>query len=392
MFDNRFFNKSIYFIKRRILFILHRLKGVGEIDDKLILFYSDTDYSDNSRVLYEYLLKNRPEYHYVWMLRKSDMPEERPKTEFVRLFNSVRSFSLLSKAKYVFHTHPIGNLFFPRKGQVVVNLWHGIPFKGIKGHVIKKKPPFDIMLCLGDNNIETTARFVGCDESYMRPWGYPRLDLLFSSRDVGKNNPFAPKDFSGKLILWMPTFRKSIASHLSEMTCDNETGLPLLTSVDKLAKFNSFLKTINIVVIVKIHHLQASKEAFNTSYSNLIFLQDKEIADKGYQLYEIVAKSDALLTDYSSVFADYLLMDRPMGFILDDLEAYKKSRGNFMFEPITDVLCGSHIHDYEQLKDFCKDISAGKDETIEFRNRIKKDMVKYPDGNNCKRLVEKLGI
>lgn len=392
MIISRFIAKSWHYLHRRLLFITHKLMGDKSIDEHLVLFYSDVDYSDSSRVLYEYLLANKPEYRFVWLMSKAFPKMERPRTEFVRLFGSLHSFILLSSSKYIFHTHPIGNLFKPRKGQIVVNLWHGIPFKGIKGYVINKEPPFNIILCLGDNSVETTARFVGCDKSYVRPWGYPRIDLLCSAKENGCNNPFAPSGFSGKLIIWMPTFRKSVSSHLSEINCDNETGLPLLSNVEKIEEFNEFLKSTDLIVIAKIHHLQASKDIFEKKYSNLIFLQDKEILAKGYQLYEVVAKSDALLTDYSSISADYMVMNRPIGFILDDLEEYKRSRGAFMYEPITEVLGGSHIYNYEELKQFCYEIAKGIDSTSEFRNNVKRMMLKYPDGNNCKRLVEYLSM
>lgn len=384
--------KYIDKIHRLFLFILYRVFEYQKLDNTLVAFSSDVDYSDNSRVLYEYLLKNRQQYHYVWLLRKESVPVMKPKTEFVPLFGSVRSVHLLANAKYVFYTHPLGNWFHPRKDQIVVNLWHGIPFKGVKGDVTPSKPQFNYLLCLGDNNISTSAKFVGCPDSYVRPWGYPRLDLLFINREDGKMNPFAPKGFCGKLVIWMPTFRKSLAKNLSEDICDSNTGLPLLKDKKDLYDFNVFLKDINVAVIVKIHHLQANKDSFQHSFSNLIFIQDKDISAKNYQLYEVVAKSDALLTDYSSILADYLVMDKPIGCILDDIKEYEESRGEFMYSPILDVLAGSHIYDKEQLAVFFMEIAKGIDSSAAFRSRVKKMMIKYPDGNNCKRIITNLGM
>ena len=389
-----FLCRSLDFVYRRIIYVYYRICKALPIDNNLIVFYSSVDYSDSSRVFYEYLLEKRPNYRYVWMLNGSGKLYNKERTEFLRMFGSPRAAKQLAVAKYVFHTHPLDALFDPRDEQLVVNLWHGIPFKGKKGKIPpkNKKTKFNIMLCLGDNNIATTASFVGCDQSLLRPWGYPRLDLLYTCKDIGKNNPFVPDGFNGKLILWMPTFRKSIAKHLSEQTCDNETGLPLLTSISEINRFNDYLKSFNVVIIIKIHHLQAKKDIFGQRFSHLVFLQDKEILSKGYQLYEIVAKSDALLTDYSSIFADYLLMDRPIGFILDDLKEYETSRGAFLFNPITDVLCGNHIYHYDELCEFCSEIGNVIDKESEFRKRIKTEMINYPDGNNCQRLIDKLGM
>lgn len=385
--------KIIRAFYRIILYIIYRFYySFKRTDPYLVAFSSDVDYSDNSRALYEYMHRNKLQYNYVWLLHKSEIPPARPNTEFVQLFSSIRSVALLAKAKYIFYTHPLGNLFHPRKGQIVINLWHGIPFKGVKGDNPPTIPPFNILLCLGENNISTIAKFVGCDESYVRPWGYPRIDLLVSNCKDGQQNPFAPKGFEGKLIMWMPTFRKSPIKKLSEETCDSETGLPLLRTIEEIHKFNDYLIQVGVVVIIKVHHLQTQKDAFKTSCSNIIFLQDKDIISKGYQLYEIVAKSDALLTDYSSIFADYLVLNKPIGFILDDLKDYENCRGSFMYNPITDVLGGSHIYDYNQLKAFCEEISIGIDSTSKFRNKVKKMMIKYPDGNNCQRIINNLGM
>ncbi len=48
---------------------------------------------------------------------------------------------------------------------------------------------------------------------------------------------------------------------------------------------------------------------------------------EGLQLYEFIHCADALVSDYSSVAIDYLLLDRPLGFTLDDYKEYTQSRG-----------------------------------------------------------------
>lgn len=390
MTKKNIFTRAIGFFNRMFLYLVHRAYAIIPLDEHLVVFESSLDFSDNSRVMFDYLKKNKPEYKLVWMLHGEKLPDNAPNIEVIHQFRTWHDVHVLSRAKYVFSTHVLGDLFHPRKDQMVVNLWHGIPFKGIKGRTPKKRTQFNLMMCLGEMNIDTTAKFVGCDRSLMRPWGYPRIDLLYSCRDVGRNNPFAPNDFTGRLIIWMPTFRKSVASHLSEDSCDSETGLPLLVHNKNLEDFNGFLQSINVVFIVKIHHLQSSKEAFKHNYSNIIFVQDPDISNRNLQLYEIIAKSDALLTDYSSVFADYMHMDRPIGFILDDLENYEKSRGGFLFNPITDVLCGFHIYNYEQLKEFCIEIAENKDTTKPLRDALINAMISYKDGNNCERIVSNI--
>ena len=57
--------------------------------------------------------------------------------------------------------------------------------------------------------------------------------------------------------------------------------------------------------------------------SNLVFINDAFLSDNGIINYELLGVADALLTDYSSVYYDYLLLDRPIGLCWDDYEEYK---------------------------------------------------------------------
>ena len=47
------------------------------------------------------------------------------------------------------------------------------------------------------------------------------------------------------------------------------------------------------------------------------------------EFYETLNAADLLITDYSSVYFDYLLLDRPLIFVPVDLEEYIETRGYF---------------------------------------------------------------
>ena len=61
------------------------------------------------------------------------------------------------------------------------------------------------------------------------------------------------------------------------------------------------------------------------------------------QLYELIGISDALISDYSSVAVDYLLLDRPLGYVLADYEIYREKRG-FVFEDPLEYMPGEKIY------------------------------------------------
>lgn len=382
--------KRFQVLHKILVRLCYRLFSLLPIDKNLVLFESERDFCDNSWVLYQYLLKHRAQYHFVWLCYdrrtlKQNLGNSR--TKFY-LLHGLRGAWYLSRAKYIFYTHGLGGAL-RREGQFVLNLWHGIAIKGLKSiSPTQEFPFFNYLLCLGKKNIATQAAFLSCRKDIVIPLGYPRNDLLLDNLSSGYLNPFSPTDFRGKLILWMPTFRASINSNLSQQNVDTETGLPLLVSEEMIKNFDEILHEMNVVILVKIHHLQEAKVVFSQKYANIIFLTDQDLQKNGLQLYQIVGKSDALISDYSSIAIDYLLVDKPMGFILDDMDMYAKSRGAFLYEDIRTVLGGHHIYTLDELQLFIQEIAEGKDSKKAYRHQVLSEMIEYPDNQSCQRIVE----
>ena len=182
----------------------------------------------------------------------------------------------------------------------------------------------------------------------------------------------------------MPTFRASYKNALSENDCDTQTGLPLFAKDEMLNELNDFLSKNQIEIILKIHHLQLEKTIFKKLFSNIIFLTDMEIQSRGLQLYEIVGKSDALITDYSSVSFDYYLVNKPICYILDDIESYQSNRG-FVWDDILQVMPGHHINDLNQFYEFLLEVKDGKDIYAEKRNEVMHYVYDYSDDKSCER-------
>ena len=97
--------------------------------------------------------------------------------------------------------------------------------------------------------------------------------------------------------------------------------------------------------------------------------------------YEFINCSDALVSDYSSVAIDYLLLDRPLGFTLDDYEAYTESRG-WVFDDPLEYMPGEHMYNMQDFENFILDIKNGKDNYKEQRASVRakthKAAVRYP--------------
>ncbi|WP_306540685.1 CDP-glycerol glycerophosphotransferase family protein, partial [Dysgonomonas sp.] len=126
-------------------------------------------------------------------------------------------------------------------------------------------------------------------------------------------------------------------------------------------------------------------------YSNLIVLPHKIIQEFNLQLYHLLYHADALITDYSSVFCDYLLLDRPIAFNVDDIDDYRNNRG-FIFENPLDYMPGYIVKNESDLDVFLNNISEGIDISKETRHKLFNVYNTYKDGNNSKRLLNQIGF
>ena len=92
---------------------------------------------------------------------------------------------------------------------------------------------------------------------------------------------------------------------------------------------------------------------FHIELSNVKIINEAWLSDKDTTLYELLSISDALWTDYSSVFVDYLVTDKPILFIMPDFYSYKGKRG-FTFEIEDEKLPGYTITEQDSLFDKLK--------------------------------------
>lgn len=104
-------------------------------------------------------------------------------------------------------------------------------------------------------------------------------------------------------------------------------------------------------------------------------------------MYEFLGQTDGLITDYSSVYYDYLLTDKPIAITTDDLEEYKKVF-EFVYDDIFKVIKGEYINNIEDFKTFLNNISTGNDIAKEARLNAKKTLHKFQDGNSSKRVYD----
>lgn len=372
------------------------------VDKKGIILESEGDFSDNAYALFDYMKNNGylKKYRITWLV---DNPHNFKDVNYVNTkFVSkkwgvlhLRTMYYLSTCKYYVYDHNcLLSKLTKKREQVVVYLTHGFGYKAQKGATFNDdKTRMDILTVTGEIPAKVLSVWADCDIKKIKRTGYPRNDFFFKDSSELKKETLKKLGFDkfSKVIVWMPTFRKSTSKSIEDDYIKNQTGLPLLETRNQLNKLNEFLKKLNIMLVLKIHPLQAELEVFNESFSNINVMHNEDISQLNLQLYQFVSMTDALITDYSSISSDYMLLDKPIIYILSDYNEYNKSRGIYPSNALN-LMVGYHVYSIGQLEKSIIDISKGADFYKESRNKIMPKIHENVDGNASKRILDVLNI
>ncbi|MDK2811634.1 MAG: CDP-glycerol glycerophosphotransferase [Petroclostridium sp.] len=296
-------------------------------------------------------------------------------------------YKYVFKSQLVISTHGFYRL---RRDSVLINLWHGIPLKSM---ALMNKSKNDKIGVINDDYFLSTSEFyntimnacLGIRAEQYHITGYPRNDYLFNENGKRNLECFIKTQFKAKIILYMPTY-KDIITGFEEGERDNFFGFEKFD----FKKFNSFLKNNNILFILKLHPNE--EKIFSEIYSKFInehifLLKSEELEKNEMDLYKIINAVDLLITDYSSVYFDYLLIDKPVVFTPTDLDLYRKQRG-LLLEPYDFWTPGPKCLDQDTLQSeiiySLENLNYYKSE----RETIKNLIHKHQDGNSTKRVIE----
>ncbi len=368
-------------------------------------YVKGTDYSDNAKALFDHMMKNvySRKWRLVWLVK---YPEEYgkekklyPDVEFISydwsesedLGKRDKYYRAVCLAKFIFFTDACAFCRYPREGQIRVQLWHGCGYKKRRQNDICTNK-YEYMPVCGDAYGDVHCEVFGLKKEQILVTGYPKLDWIFHPIEKWTIH-LGIKNVS-KYIFWLPTYRQVVAGgarDLGSSTLHTETGLPIVDTEDQLTELNHLLYKNDAVLFVKLHPVQSREQVLDKNYSNIVIMDNKSLANAGIHINQILAYADGLLSDYSSVMVDYLLLDRPVGITTDDLDDYEKERG-FVFRDIKEWLPGELIRDYRGLTNFIKGVLNGTDPGKDKRQSVFEKMFKFRDDRNCERLLNRLGV
>ncbi|MBD5509225.1 MAG: hypothetical protein HDR05_14635 [Lachnospiraceae bacterium] len=361
------------------------------------------DFSDNARALFEYMLVQgyNERYRLVWLVKNPQEFEEWQKfknVEFLSFDWSVsenreerdRYYRALCLAKYIFFTDAYGFARNCRSDQTRIQLWHGCGFK-TRVNFVRCEKRYEYTTVISEVYSKIHQDVYGLRADQMLVTGYAKQDWLFCPVKDWQEKLGVAK--ARKYVFWLPTFRtaKTGLDNLNEYDLEGQTGLPIVSTYEELSQLDEILHSLNMVLVLKLHPFQDREKIGRVDMENIVALDNEQLADLDIHINQLLGHADAMISDYSSAAVDYLLLDRPIGFTLDDVEEYAESRG-FVFPNVKEWMPGKELFSFEDFCSFVREIGADVDSTRAKRQELRKKLHRYRDGNNCKRIAEALGV
>lgn len=374
----RFMKKLFFGLYIKILVVFPLKKS------RLTILETSFPSGSNTRILYNYIMDSESSkfpYEVLYIDLKSR-----------GILNKMKSMYLISTSNVIVASHGFQKL---RKRQFLVNLWHGTPLKSMNfmDKSISSKKKFSDNLLITNSKMESvllgSCMQISFDNHEII--GNPRLDYLTNPQSIN-NQIISRLESYDKVLIYLPTFR-----HNKNGGTDGHFYGNLFNFLEfDYTYFTDYLEKNNILLITKYHQNELAVVSNKMSNSsNIMTLTDLDLISNDIDLYQLLPYTDLLITDYSSVYIDYLITDKPILFTPTDLEEYSNTRGlllepydfwtpgpkvstiDEMIDSLDAILLdsGSHLSkDYDKMKLIFHPNSTSKNNVVELFFRLKSIM------------------
>lgn len=357
-------------------------------------------YSDGPKYFFEYMLERHPDYECTFITRNKQIYRELVSKGLPCKYNySFKGSLCISRASKFFTSHSNHDIFydFRKEGRKNYYLVHGQPLKIAQLALKKNTTYWDkvehknaiiaflrafIHRCFISDMQMKDFEFVSVTSDFLKPFieidfdhkipvkvlGMPRNDGLFDKVRMSKER-WIPEAAGKFIITYMPTHRLY------------GKGDPTPTPFIESYEVQKWFKDNNVLFVMKQHPNMLPKLKMQKDTETII-----DITKYGLDPQVVIYHSDVLITDFSSVWMDYLLLKRPVIFyIYDDFEHddagchydIREDPPGYFCKTQSDLFCL-----IKRIKENYKYMCPS--------DRIVSKYHKYVDGNSCKRYFEEL--
>ena len=323
-------------------------------------------------------------FKHIWVL--DDLSQHQDLIQKYKPYKNVRFvqhdtrayLKALCTAKYLVNNSTFLSYFVKKPEQVYINTWHGIPLK----HMGYDQPHDKVNVANTVRNFLQTDYLISAnslmDDMYLKAYkldglfegkilqsGYPRLDTTVHSKREEvvrelRNHGVKVED-GKKIVLYAPTWK---GNDFYNPDCDIEDYIALKKQIEQKVGED-------YQVLIKVHQVVYK-------YIKDEIDQYDYIVPATVDANVVLSVADVLISDYSSIFFDYLVTGRPVLFYIPNVNSYKKNRGlNLTLEelpgPYTDrseeiakwladveTACAGSRERYEKMRAWCCPEDAGQ--------------------------------
>ena len=320
-------------------------------------------FNDNAKYYFIYASTHLPEKNCAWLsINRKTVKWIRNKGMKAFHILSPRGIWFALTSKYWFYNAYSSDIMFCLSGNAVrINLWHGlsmkrIEFKITKGPLadrfvkktLKERYYHPETFQRPDYVLSSTGLFTAdFAESFRIPtsrcleFGYPRNEILLCPEEermrfVERYEPKETKEMISSLkefnyehvFLYLPTWR--------------DAQRDLFVKHFDLKRMDALMRERNALLLLKPHANTFVGDNLADGLTNIRLFRST------FDIYPVLPYTDVLITDYSSILFDYLLMKNKGAFLyIYDYQEYKEER-DFAY-PFDDLEVGKKVKDFDAL-------------------------------------------
>lgn len=364
----------------------------------MFLFVSKPDFSCNPYSLWKYIEENT-EHETAWLVsEKRHLEILRQRGIRCELYDTLRGNELAAEAKYIVSNVYVFDAIPKKEGQIFVNLWHG---SGIKAHdfydvnlptqqmnrVLEFSNKTDMMCVHSLDDRFRLSAMLHYDLRKSLVTGQARLDCVKTSRGIEKLEMVLGKEILKyeHLIFFVPSFRANSSSHSGKFYSENVFRLDDFENT----KLHKFLEKHNAALVYKLHPIEqtALKGVEFAMSSHCYELTDEMLFQADVRYDELLNAFDVMISDYSSIAFDFLLLDRPIVYLVSDYDEYKTSKG-FVFHNIDYYMPGEKVYDFSGLLTALENGLYEPSKYSKARQNVLNQRFDFEDGQSAKRCYE----
>ncbi|MFJ4533554.1 bifunctional glycosyltransferase/CDP-glycerol:glycerophosphate glycerophosphotransferase [Streptomyces nigrescens] len=355
--------------RRRMLreqhYSLHRSRPLR--DTVLYSSFGGRAYGDSPRAVHEELVRRGMEVEHLWAVR--DAQTAVPETARAVLVGSAEWHGALAHSRWVVTNTHLPRWFTRRGGQRIIQTWHGTPLKRIGADLagtlcaglahLAPRPrvsrQWSVLLSPNAHSTPVLRSALGYSGRLLET-GLPRTDALFApDREL---TAAAVRERLGiepgrKVVLYAPTPRDDLAYDAGH----HRLHLPLDLELARRELAEDH------VLLVRGHPMVADRLPAHHAPFALDVSAHPDAT-------ELLLAADVLVTDYSSLAADFANTGRPMLFLTPDLPHYRDTLRGFTLDfeaRVPGPLLSSTGELVDALGDLTAIAAAGAEAYADFR-------------------------